>query len=68
MAKQKPDFKRDLAELEQIVEWFESSEVDVEAALAKFERGQELTQALTQQLTTLQNKVEEVRTPPKEAA
>ncbi len=56
----KTDFKQQLEELEQIVEWFESEEVDIDQALEKFERGMELASNLEKQLSEMENKVQEI--------
>lgn len=56
----KTDFKQQLEELEHIVEWFESEEVDIDQALEKFERGMELASNLEKQLSEMENKVQEI--------
>lgn len=56
----KTDFKQQLEELEKIVEWFESEEVDIDKALEKFERGMELASDLEKQLSDMENKVQEI--------
>lgn len=56
----KTDFKQQLEELERIVEWFESEEVDIDQALEKFERGMELASNLEEQLGEMENKVREI--------
>lgn len=60
MSKQKTDFQRQLEELEQIVAWFESADVDIDQALEKFERGMELASRLEQQLGEAENTVREI--------
>lgn len=57
----KTDFGAGLLELEQIANWFESSDIDLEAGLGKFERGMELVLELKQQLQTLENRVEKIQ-------
>ncbi|MBI3984127.1 exodeoxyribonuclease VII small subunit [Candidatus Microgenomates bacterium] len=59
--KKSADFSKDLKELETIVEWFESGEVDLDAALPKFERGLELANRLRSHLETVQNQVEVIK-------
>jgi exodeoxyribonuclease VII small subunit len=56
-----PDFGAKLAELEAITAWFESDEVDLNAALAKFERGMELAAELKQELQQVENRVEVIK-------
>ncbi len=54
-------FDRALHELEEITVWFESSEVDLDQALPKFERGMELAAQLKEHLEGVQNRVEKIR-------
>lgn len=60
MTKKKFNFAKAYQELEQIVQEFESREIDLEKDLPKFERGMELAQQLTKQLKEMENKVVEV--------
>jgi exodeoxyribonuclease VII small subunit len=60
-AKQPPDFGAKLEELEAITTWFESGEVDLNAALAKFERGMQLADELKQELHKIENRVETIK-------
>ena len=55
------EFEKSLKELEEITAWFESSEVDLDAGLAKFERGMELATDLKTHLATVENRVEKIR-------
>lgn len=57
----KVDFGAKLKELEAITEWFESDEVDLDAALAKFERGMELATELKKELGEVENRVEKIK-------
>ncbi|TAK88805.1 exodeoxyribonuclease VII small subunit [Patescibacteria group bacterium] len=57
----KPDFGTKLKELEAITEWFESDEVDLDAALTKFERGMELASELKKELGEVENRVEKIK-------
>jgi exodeoxyribonuclease VII small subunit len=57
----KVDFAAGLNELEEITAWFESEEVDLDAALPKFERGMELAASLRAHLKTVENKVEKIK-------
>jgi exodeoxyribonuclease VII small subunit len=54
-------FEAALAELEEITRWFESSDVDLDAGLAKFERGMELAAQLKQHLQSVENRVEKIK-------
>ncbi|HUC87435.1 MAG TPA: exodeoxyribonuclease VII small subunit [Candidatus Saccharimonadales bacterium] len=70
--KSDPDFGTKLTELEAITRWFESEEVDLNAALAKFERGMQLADELKQELGKIENRVEKIKAkfdaPPTEVA
>lgn len=55
------DFGQKLKELETITEWFESDEVDLNAALAKFERGMELADDLKKELQQVENRVDKIK-------
>lgn len=59
---QKPfNFEAALAELEQITQWFESSDADLDAGLKKFERGLELAAELKEHLASVENRVEKIK-------
>ncbi len=53
-------FQPQLEELEQIVTWFESEDVDIDQALEKFQRGMELVSHLEQWLEEAENTVQEI--------
>ncbi len=55
------EFEKSLKELEELTAWFESSDVDLDAGLAKFERGMELATELKTHLATVENRVEKIR-------
>jgi exodeoxyribonuclease VII small subunit len=56
-----PDFAAKLQELEAITTWFESGEVDLNQALAKFERGLGLADELKRELQQVENRVETIK-------
>lgn len=58
---EKIDFSAGLKELEEITNWFESENADLDQGLAKFERGLELITGLRQHLRTAENRVEEIK-------
>ena len=72
MNNDKIDFSAGLKELEEITNWFESENADLDQGLAKFERGLELIAGLRHQLKTAENRVEQIKqkfnaqTPPAE--
>src|SRR5471030_1085578 len=55
------EFEKALGELEKITAWFESTEVDLDQGIAKFERGMELAAQLKSHLATIENRVEKIR-------
>jgi exodeoxyribonuclease VII small subunit len=55
------EFEKALKELEELTAWFESSDVDLDAGLAKFERGMELASELKTHLASVENRVEKIR-------
>ena len=57
----KQNFAEAFKELEDIVSWFEASEVDLEEGLKKFERGLELAQKCRARLKDVENKVEKIK-------
>lgn len=60
MADQK-DFSKLMAELEEIVAWFEREDVDLDKALPKFERGMKVAGELKKYLEDTENKVEKIK-------
>jgi exodeoxyribonuclease VII small subunit len=55
------EFEKALRELEDITAWFESTDVDLDQGLAKFERGMELSTQLKQHLQAVENRVEKIK-------
>ncbi len=55
------EFETALRELEAITAWFESSDVDLDQGLAKFERGMELSTQLKEHLAGVENRVEKIK-------
>ena len=54
-------FEERLAELETILEWFESDDVTLENSIAQFERGMTLASELQKDLSKAENKVEQIK-------
>ncbi len=50
-----------MLELESIVAWFEQDDLDVDAALKKFERGVEVARDLKTRLKEVENKVVKIQ-------
>lgn len=57
----KVNFAEAFTELETIVRWFESTDVDLEEGLKKFERGLELAKKCRARLAEVENKVTEIK-------
>lgn len=57
----KADFAKSFKELEEIVEWFEDAEVDLEEGLTRFERGLELASQCRTRLKDVENKVTKIK-------
>jgi len=55
------NFTKSFKELEEITEWFEQDDVDLDEGLKKFERGLELAKACKDKLSEVENKVEEIK-------
>lgn len=61
MANKSFKFEAALIELEDITKWFEAGDVDLDASVAKFERGMQLATDLKTHLAQVQNRIETVR-------
>lgn len=55
------DFGKAYKELEDIIEWFETGDVDLDEGLAKFEKGLELAQQCKARLKDVENKVTKIK-------
>jgi exodeoxyribonuclease VII small subunit len=56
-AKNKPTLQDQLAELDELLAWFDQSDLDLDQALAKFDQGVKLTEEIKDRLATFENKV-----------
>lgn len=54
-------FKEKMTELEEIVAWFDSDDVDLDKAVEKFERGSDLAKELKTDLSQIENKVKKLQ-------
>lgn len=63
MTKQTPDYQTMMQELQTILAELQSEDLDVDAAIAKHQRGQELIDTLEKYLETAENKIIEHPTP-----
>jgi exodeoxyribonuclease VII small subunit len=57
MSKNDKSFNTKMKELEEIVAWFDSSEVDLDKAVEKFERGTQLAKELKADISEIENRV-----------
>lgn len=57
MAKETTDYQSMMRELQQLLADIQDDDVDVDAALAKYERGRKLIKELTDYLETAENKI-----------
>ena len=55
------DFGKGFAELEEIAQWFEKGEPDLDKGLEKFERATALVQSLKERLKDAENRVKEIK-------
>ena len=56
-AKSSPTLQQQLAELDELLAWFDQPDIDLDAALAKFDQGVKLTEDIKKRLATFENKV-----------
>ena len=61
MSKQNKTLKELLKEFDEIVNWFDNDNLDVDEAIAKFEQGNELSEKIKQRLLDAKNKIEVVK-------
>ncbi len=61
MQEEKFNFSEAYKEIEEINEWFKREDIDLEEALAKYERGMELISKCKQRLQEVENKFQEIK-------
>lgn len=61
MADQKFNFTKSYEEIENINEWFQQEEINLDEALQKYERGMELIKKCNERLKEAENKFEEIK-------
>lgn len=57
MPQPKTDIQAQLAQLEEVVAWFERDDIDIQEAIARFEEGSRLAEDIKKQLAQLENKI-----------
>ena len=55
------DVTKGFQELEEIADWFEHGETDLDKGLEKFERAMQVADALKKRLATAENRVKEIK-------
>lgn len=61
MPEEKFNFTKAYKEIEEINEWFQGEDIDLEEALKKYERGLELIEKCKRRLKEAENKFEEIK-------
>jgi len=61
MPEEKFNFTKAYKEIEEINEWFQKEEIDLDEALKKYERGMELIKKCKERLKQAENKFEEIK-------
>lgn len=57
MSKTNPTFADKIKQLQEIVDWFDSNEIDLDEAVEKFELGAKLAKELKTDISQLENKI-----------
>jgi exodeoxyribonuclease VII small subunit len=52
-----PTLQQQLAELDDVLTWFDNPDIDLDDALAKFDHGVKLAEAAKEKLISLENKI-----------
>lgn len=58
MVKENESIKNKLAKFEEIIEWFDGDNIDIETATAKYEEGAKLADDIKKQLENAKNSIE----------
>lgn len=61
MIQEKFNFSEAFREIEEINEWFQREDIDLDEALQKYERGMELIKKCKERLKQAENKFEEIK-------
>ena len=61
MNKEKFDFTKAYYELEQINEWFQQEDIDLEKGIEKYKRGLELVKKCRERLKTTENQLRDIQ-------
>ncbi|MEM5831186.1 MAG: exodeoxyribonuclease VII small subunit [Candidatus Aenigmatarchaeota archaeon] len=61
MAEEKFNFTKAYEEIEEINEWFQGEDIDLDEALKKYERGMDLINKCRKRLEEAENKFEEIK-------
>lgn len=58
---EKSSIKQKLAKLDELVEWFESDDIEIEQAIEKFDQAEKLAREIEKELQTAKNKIEVIK-------
>lgn len=61
MSEEKFNFTKSYQEIEEINEWFQGEDIDLDEALKKYERGMELVEKCRERLRHTENSFEEIK-------
>lgn len=61
MSEKSKSIKQKLAQLDQLVAWFEQDDIEIEQALKKFEEAEKLAAEISDELQTAKNKIEIIK-------
>lgn len=61
MPEEKFNFTESYKEIEEINEWFQGEDIDLDEALKKYERGMELVEKCRERLRETENRFEQIR-------
>jgi exodeoxyribonuclease VII small subunit len=61
MSQSQKSLRELINEFETVIAWFDSEDLDVESAIAKFEEGSKLAEQIKRQLAEAKNKIEIVK-------
>lgn len=61
MSEKSKAIKQKLAQLDQLVAWFEQDDIEIEQALKKFEEAEKLAAEISDELQTAKNKIEIIK-------
>lgn len=61
MSEKSKSIKQKLAQLDQLVAWFEQDDIEIEQALKQFEKAEKIAAEISDELQTAKNKIEIIK-------